>query len=135
MLERQTTIGSRYDGVQIKITNESMIKDKGIQDDERAMKLLQSIVNSIHPSFRMTIDYQSSKYTAGKVSMLNVKIRIEEVEERQLILYKHYEKEMATKMVIHTSSTIPKCDKRTVLTQEILQIMLHCSRNFPWNAV
>ena len=134
LVGRQTAIGSRYGGDGIVITNETIIEDQGISDDERTMKLLQSIANSIHPSIRMTIDYPS-KYADGKVPMLNVKLWMEEVEGRRLILYEHYEKEMATKMVIHASSAMPKSVKRTVLTQQVLQIMLHCSRNLPWDAV
>ena len=134
LVGRQTAVGARYDGEQILITNESVIEDEELQDDERTMKLLQSIANTIHPSIRMTIDYPS-RYTDGKVPMLNVRMWIEEVEGRRLILYEHYEKEMATKMVIHAESAIPKSVKRTVLTQEVLRIMLHCSRNLPWDVV
>ena len=134
LVSRQTAVGARYDGERILITNESITEDEELENDERTMKLLQSIANSIHPSIRMTIDYPS-KYRDGKVPMLNVRMWIEEVEGRRLILYEHYEKEMATKMVIHAESAIPQSVKRTVLTQEVLRIMLHCSRNLPWDVV
>ena len=54
---------------------------------------------------------------------------IEEERGRKQIRYEHYEKEMATKAVIHASSAIPYKMKQTVLTQEMLRIMLHCSKN------
>ena len=38
-------------------------------------------------------------------------------------------------MVIHAESAIPKRMKRTVLTQEVLRVMLHTSRNLPWEVV
>lgn len=98
------------------------------------MKLLQTIANTIHHSIRMTIDYPS-KYADGKVPMLNVKMWIEEMNGRRLILYEHYEKKMATKMVVHAKSAIPMKVKRTVLTQEVLRIMLHCSTTLPWEVV
>ena len=82
----------------------------------------------------MTIDY-ASKYVEGKVPMLNIKMWIQEIEGRRFILYEHYEKEMATKAVIHASSAVPYKMKRTVFTQDILRIMLHCSRRLTWETV
>ena len=98
------------------------------------MKFLQSVANSIHPSIRMTIDYPS-KHVEGKVPMLDVKMWIEKVGDVRRIIYEHYEKEMATKSVIHAASAIPFKMKQTVLTQEMLRILLHCSRDMPWEAV
>ena len=83
------------------VTNESMNEDEGMPSDERTMKLLQSVANSIHPSIRMTIDYPS-RYAEGKVPMLNVKMWMKEVNGRRLILYEHYEKPMTTMMVIQS---------------------------------
>ena len=57
---------------------------------------------------------------------------IEELENRRLLLYEHYEKPMATKSVVHEQSAIPTKNKRTILTQEVLRILLHCSRYLPW---
>ena len=78
---KQTEIGARYDGEGIVITRESMNEDEGMPNDERTMKLLQSVANSIHESIRMTIDYPS-RYTEGKVLMLNVKMWMKEVNGR-----------------------------------------------------
>ena len=104
---KQTEIGARYDGEGIVITRESMNEDEGMPNDERTMRLLQSVANSIHQSIRMTIDYPS-RYTEGKVPMLNVKMWMKDVNGRRLILYEHYEKPMATMMVIHAESAIPR---------------------------
>ena len=131
---KQTEKGARYDGTQIIITEETRNQDEGIPDDERTMKFLQSVANSIHPSIRMTIDYPS-KYEDKKCPMLDLKMWIEMIEGTYYILYEHYEKEMATKAVIHASSAIPFKTKRTVLTQEMLRIMLHCSNDLTWQAV
>ena len=60
---------------------------------------------------------------------------ITEDEGGWCIVYEHYEKPMATKMVIHAQSAIPMKVKRTVLTQEMLRILLHCSRRLPWELV
>ena len=134
IINKQTPVGARFNGGHIVTTEESVAEDEGVPNDERTMKLLQSIANSIHPSIRMTIDYPS-KYDDNKVPMLDVKLWLEEVDGRKRILYEHYEKEMATKAVIHSTSAISMKTKRTVLTQEMLRIMLHCSRYIPWETV
>ena len=131
---KQTEKGARYDGENLVITEETRIEDEGIPDDERTMKFLQSVANTIHPSIRSTIDYPS-RYVDGKVPMLDVKMWIKLIESRYFIVYEHYEKEMTTKAVIHASSAIPFKVKRTVLTQEMLRILLHCSNKLPWEAV
>ena len=131
---KQTEKGARYDGRNVVITDETRNEDEGMADDERTMIFLQSVANSIHASIRMTIDYPS-RYGDGKVPMLNVRMWIEEIEGSRFILYEHYEKEMATKAVIHASSAVPYKMKRTVLTQDMLRIMLHCSRRLTWETV
>ena len=42
---------------------------------------------------------------------------------------------MASKAVIHASSAIPFKMKQTVLTQEMLRVLLHCSNMIPWERV
>ena len=130
----QTQVGARYIERRITITDESRSEDEGIPNDERTMKLLQTIANTIHPSIRVTIDYPS-KHSDGKVPMLDLKMWLEEWDGTGRILYEHYEKEIATKRVIHALSAMPMHVKRTVLTQEMLRIILHCSRDLPWETV
>ena len=100
-------------------------------NDKRTMKLLQTIANTIHALIRMTIDYPS-KYRDRKVPMLDLKLWIEMVDGVVRILHEHYEKGMATKMLIHAESAIPLKVKRTVLTQEMLRVLLHCSKYLLW---
>jgi hypothetical protein len=82
----------------------------------------------------MTIDYPS-RYADNKVPVLDLKMWIEEIEGATRIVHEHYEKEMATKSVIHAESAIPMKTKRAVLTQEMLRILLHCSRYITWENV
>lgn len=42
---------------------------------------------------------------------------------------------MATKSVLHAESAIPMSSKRTILTQEVLRIILHCSNYLTWETV
>ena len=130
----KTPIGARYDGEKIVVNDESLSADEGIPDDERTMKLIQSVASHIHPSIRLTVDYPSN-HADDKVPMLDVKMWIETVGNKRLILYEHYEKEMTTKAVIHARSALPTRTKRTVLTQEMLRRLLHCSRHLPWERV
>ena len=98
------------------------------------MTLFQAVASSIHPSIRVTIDYPS-KHQTGKVPMLDVQMWIEEIDGRMILVYEHYEKEMATKSVIHSNSALPTSSKRTILTQEVLRILLHCSNYIPQELV
>ena len=67
--------------------------------------------------------------------MLDVKMWMEEVDDRRQLLYEHYTKDMATKAMINAKPSLSKKTRRTVLTQEMLQILLHCSPNLPWETV
>jgi hypothetical protein len=46
-----------------------------------------------------------------------------------------YSKIMASKAVVNARSVLPWTIKRTLLTQEVLRVMLHCSRLVPWEVV
>lgn len=46
-----------------------------------------------------------------------------------------YVKEVSSKSVIDASSALPMSVKRTVMTQEILRILLNCSINLPWETL
>ena len=126
--------GARYDGERLIVSEETFQQDEGIPADKRTMLVLQEIASHIHPSIRLTIDYPSNN-TDGKVPMLNVKMWIEDINARRQIMYEHYEKPMSTKAVINARSALPMQTKRTVLSQEMLNILLHCSDQLPWESV
>ena len=52
-----------------------------------------------------------------------------------VIMYKFYSKEMASEAVINARSTLSWSTKRTVLTQEVLRVLLNCSKLSPWERV
>ena len=131
---KRTEVGARYNGERLVFTGESRIEDEGMQDDKRTMLLIQAVTTHIHPSIRMTIDYPSN-HTDGKVPMLDVKMWMTTQEGRTKIMYEHYEKAMVTKVVIHKESALPEQMKRTVLTHELLRILVHCSKDLPWETV
>ena len=131
-MARKVPIGARYDGERLVITEESIEEDRNIADDKRTMDFIKAVGSHIHPSIRSTVDYPS-KHEDGKVPMLDLKMWIGEIDGRILLLYEHYEKPMTTKSVVHRNSALPMKTKRTILTQEVLRIMLHCSPYLPWD--
>ena len=126
-----TEKGTRYNGRKL-IKNEGLICiDENEEDDKRTMELIKEIGNSIHPSIRLEIDYPS-KYDDKKLPILDIKVWIEERQGKRVIMYEHYMKEVSSKALIHIRSAMPTNMKRTILTQEMVRIMLHCSRNLPY---
>ena len=49
------------------------------------------------------------------------------------IMHEYYYKDVATKAVVDARSAMPWIDKRTVITQEILRILLRCSPDLSCN--
>ena len=131
---KATPLGARYDGERLLINEITVAEDEQIPADERTMRLLQQVASYVHPSIRLTIDCPS-RHVDGKCPMLDVKMWIALVNQERKIVYEHYEKEMTTKAVIHARSAISMQVKRTVLTQEVLRILLHCSEYVEWEAV
>jgi len=114
---KQSEVGARYDGEKIIIHEASIEDDEGVPPDERTMRLLQQFASSIHPSIRLTIDYPS-KNSDGKVAMLDLKMWIMEVDGVKRLVHEHYEKDMASKMVVHARSSLSEKTKMTILRQE-----------------
>ena len=51
------------------------------------------------------------------------------------MLHEFYYKDVASKSVINARSALPRSCKRTILTQEVLRILLNCSRELLWEAI
>ena len=56
-------------------------------------------------------------------------------EKASVIMYEFHSKSMASKAVINARSAINWNTKRTVLTQEVLRVLINCSRLLPWERV
>ena len=50
-------------------------------------------------------------------------------------LYEFHSKCMASKAVINARSALSWSTKRTVLTQEVLRVLMNCSKLLPWERV
>ena len=105
--------------------------------DERTMALIEQVGNDIHPSIQREIDYPS-KHQGGKLPILDLKVWVESREkktERQVgkvsvIMYEFHSKCMASKAVINARSALSWSTKRTVLTQEVLRVLMNCFQLF-----
>ena len=80
----------------------------------------------------MEIDYPT-KNMDHKLPILDLKVWIEKRENGKLIVYEHYRKEEASKATVFAKSATPTKQKRTILSQEVLRILTHCSPNLPNN--
>ena len=129
---KATEMGARYIGNQINITEESKKEDEGKMKDERTMSIVKQVGNSSHPSIRLEVEYPS-KYSDNKMPILDIKVWIEEKCGKRIIMYEFYSKEVSSKMTLHAQSAIAPHTKRTILTQEVLRILLHCSKELPWS--
>lgn len=87
-------------------------------DDETAMKRIQTVANEIHPSIRVTIDYPS-KHPDGKLPVLDTKQWIEGGN----LLHTYYSKPMSNKYVVMASSALPPRSKQNILIADLLRIM------------
>jgi len=131
---RCSTLGARFDENRITISVESQREDEEKMKDERTMDLIKQVGNSIHPSIKLEVEYPS-KYVDNKMPILDMKVWIEENSGKRIIFYEFYRKEVSSKMTLHANSAISLRTKRVILTQEVLRILRHCSKELPWNKV
>ena len=107
----------------------------GQMPDERTMKRLQSIGNNIHPSIQLTIDFPSNN-KSGRVPILDTEQWIEEVEVRgerkPQVMFSHYVKPMANKLVIHRESAHPIKTKLNILIADLVRVMRNVSQRCPY---
>ena len=120
-------------------------------DDARALECILRIGNNIHESLQLTGD-ASSLHDNNRLPTLDLSLWTEryqvtryqsdtgeaergEGEARCRVMHEFYAKEVSAKYVTHARSAMPPSMKRTVLTQELLRVMLRCSPNLEWSKV
>ena len=100
------------------------------KDDERTMKRLQAIGNSIHPSIQLTVDFPSAN-TNGRIPILDTEQWLDEVEidgtKKQQILHSHFAKPISNKYVILRNSALPIRNKLNILVSDLVRIMKNVS--------
>ena len=95
--------------------------------------------NRIHDSIQLTGD-AASMHENSRLPTLDLAIWSEERTQEDdnkasVILHEFYAKDVSAKMVTHARSAMPSSMKRTVLTQEVLRVILRCSPLLEWNRV
>ena len=76
-----------------------------------------------YSSIQLEADYPAN-YEDKKVPILDLKVG---VNEDNKVVHEYYMKPVSSKAVINNRSAMPLRNKRTVITQEILRIILRCS--------
>ena len=102
--------------------------DKEIEDDQRTFAIIKQIGETIHQSILLEADYPS-KHVDGKLPILDLKVWVhkDETTGDYNILHEHYIKDVSTRLVMHAQSAVSWKDKRTIITQMCLRVLLNCS--------
>ena len=71
------------------------------------------------------------------VPILDLRVWVEKMvdSDRFVVIHELYMKNVSSKSVISVMSELPWSLKRTVLTQEVLRILLNCSKAIPCSPV
>ena len=139
MVMKATKPGLRFDGTKLVSSETTIEEDQELETDERDMRLFRSTGNSIHHSIEMEVDCPS-RHKDRKMPILDLKVWIEKGEQRgqyrqQVVLHEFYYKEVASKSMINARSALPWKCKRTIMTQEVLRVLLNCNTRLPWEVV
>ena len=120
--------GAKYDKATEKIVIDPELQDEEQPPDERLAKLLLDIANSVMKCIQMEADWPS-KNPDKCMPILDMKVW---TNKEGSIVYRHYEKPVSRKTVLHSKSAHPATCKRSVHTQEVLRRMLNCSKKVNW---
>ena len=127
-----TPPGLRYKNGQTYVDESSVTEDGRVGSDERTMAFIKRVGNDIHPSIQLEVDYPS-KHQDGKLPILDLKVWVESRETKtegqvgkvSAIMYEFHSKCMTSKAVINARSALTWSTKRTVLTQEVLRVLMN----------
>ena len=97
-------VGMEFVDGELRYNTNKAIADEEINEDERTMKIVRDIANSIDSMIKMTIDYPTN-HADLKVPMLDVKVWINQ-EEDNTIYYEFYEKPTKCVYVISKDSAM-----------------------------
>ena len=126
--------GTRYLNGAVYIEQEAVENDLGVAADARTMAVVKAIGNDIHPSIQLEVDFPSN-HVDNKMPSLDLKLWVERVEGSTCIMHEFYSKDVSSNLVVHARSALSWPVKRTVLSQEMLRVLLNCSIGLPWEQV
>ena len=131
--------GAKIAGGMLTIDEKSKAQDSHRHKDEMCMELLKEVGNSIHSSIQIEVDYPS-RHDDNLMPILHLKVWIDRKNvimngkdcTVNVILHEFYAKEVSSKMMLSSCSALPMKVKRTMLTQEVLRVLLNCNPEIPW---
>ena len=128
--------GKRYKNGEIEVSEERKKDDDSKENDEVMMEFIKSVGDEIHPSIKLEVDYPS-RYEDERLPILDIKVWItrRKSDEKRVIMYEYYEKEISSKWVLHAQAALTLSTKRIILTQQVLRIFLNCSKDLPWQEI
>ena len=109
------------------IDSDRVESDKLIEDDERTMRIIQKITNSIDPSIQITFDVPSN-HENNMVLILDVQAN---VNENGKISYVLFQKPMQNRLKVMKNSAMPTQQKMQILTQECYRRIHNTSEDIP----
>lgn len=127
-------VGTRYENGTLLVKEDKVSEDLLIPADMRTMAIVKQIGNSIHPSIQLETDCPSN-HGDGKMPILDLKVWVQNIGGTNRIIHEFYAKDVSSKAVINAKSAFSWRQKRTVLTQEVLRVLLNCSPDVPWERV
>ena len=136
MSVHKVQLGARLIEGRINIVEDSIESDREIEDDQRTFEIVKQIGETIHQSILLEADCPS-KHDDGKLPILDLKVWLhkDETTGNYSILHEHYIKDVSTRLVMHAQSAFSWKDKRTIITQLCLRVLLNCSPQLPQQRV
>ena len=100
-----------------------------IPEDQRTMKVLNDVANSIDIDIKLTIDCPSMNQS-GKLPCLDLQLWL---DSEGYIRHEFYSKPMTTPYIILRRSAVSNSVKRTTCFQEAIRRLRCCSQDLDWD--
>ena len=96
---------------------EWMEEDEILEEDKRTALVMRDVANTVHPMIQMEIDFPSN-HSDGKLPILDLKCWIGSDDQ---LWFQHYEKPMASRVVLPAMSALPMKQKRNIHVNECIR--------------
>ena len=123
--------GSMYDANTKRVVNNEEEADlrRGEEKDSRLARVLREIANDVQVGIKLEEDHLSA-HENGMMPILDMNVW---VNEEGIIMYKHYEKKVSSRKVMHANSAQSASCKKSVHVQEVLRRVMNTSTRLDWN--
>ena len=118
--------GVKWNGKQLMYDEQQKFEDdsRDVTPTQKTSEILSSIMNHVHKNLHFTME-TAEDFPSGRLPTLDMEIWV----EKRRIMYKFWEKPMATKSVIHRESVLSENSKISSLSQEIMRRMKNTSED------